>query len=63
MERVAEFNSKYPVGSEVHWRRANGTMTDATVRNAAEVKRGLGAVVWLDGIAGPKSLDRIEEAR
>lgn len=60
-QRVEDFNAKFPVGSHVHFRKANGSLTPATVRSAAEVHRGIGAVVWLVGIAGPKSLDRIME--
>jgi len=61
--RVAEFNAKHPVHSDVLFRKVNGEVVPASIRQPAELRRGVGPVVWLDGIAGPKSLDRIEEAR
>jgi hypothetical protein len=60
--RAADFNAKFPVGSVVHFRKADGSLSAEKIRTAAKVDSG-DIVIRLVGIAGPKGLHRIQEAR
>lgn len=55
----APWNSVYPVGTSVDYRRDDGSTFATKTRTEASVLSGHTAVVWVDGIAGCVSLERI----
>ena len=53
---VDDFNTRYPVGSQVILRTDSGER-DTRVIHAAEVMGGHSAVAWFDGIRGAYSIE------
>ena len=56
------WNQHYPVGTEVLVRRDAGQVTRTRTRGEAEV-RGAIAVIFLDGIGGYYSLERVSPVK
>lgn len=61
-EKVDEFNRENPVGTPVIVRRDDGMRVLTTVRDAAVVLPSGAPVVWLKGVSGCHSLDRVRPA-
>ncbi len=57
--KVDAFNESNPVGSSVTVIKDLGEKIETTVRHPAEILSGHTAVVWLKGISGCYSLDRV----
>jgi hypothetical protein len=53
------FNSRYPVGQKVSFRKDDGAGSITVTRSKAEVLSGHSAVIWLEGISGCYLLDRV----
>jgi hypothetical protein len=56
------WNDKYPVGVKVVVSRDNGEQYPTTTRSTAQVLQGHSAVIWVYGITGCYSLDRVRPA-
>jgi hypothetical protein len=57
--QVKEWNRDCPVGTPVTVSRDDGSEFETKTRSAARVLSGHTAVIWVDGIAGCYSLDRV----
>lgn len=55
---IVNWNKKYPVGTKVNVKKDNGEVLNTVTRSAADVI-GCMAVIWVEGIAGCYSLDRV----
>lgn len=53
------WNAANPVGTRVVLRKDLGTEVNTRTRSVAEVLSGHSAVVWLEGVTGCYSLDRV----
>ncbi len=57
--RCDVFNKKHPVGSDVTVILDFGQQKETKVKYPAEIMSGHTAVVWVEGISGAYSLDRV----
>ena len=57
--KIEVFNKKHPVGSKVTVIKDLGEKIETEVRFPAEILSGHSTVVWLVGISGCYSLDRV----
>lgn len=51
---------RHPVGTQVAYRRDDGTTVSTRTRSAPQVLTGHTAVIWLEGLAGCVALHRVE---
>lgn len=58
--QVENWNLKHQVGTDVTVRKDSGEVVVTKTRSQAQVLSGHSAVIWLEGIAGCYSLDRVE---
>lgn len=56
---AATFNKNAPIGTPVSYRTDLGKVVETKTRSEASVLGGHTAVVWLDGIAGCVSVERV----
>jgi hypothetical protein len=57
---VDKWNAKWPVGKSVLVKRDDGSITLTRSRSRAQLLGGHTAVIWVEGIAGAYSLERVE---
>jgi hypothetical protein len=57
--KVRVFNQRHPVGSSVAIIKDDGEVVETTIVRRADILSGLVPVVWLDGITGAYSFDRV----
>lgn len=55
----ADFNAKFPVGTEVDVRRDSGDVKRTRTRSAAWIAGGHSVLVSLEGISGGYDVDRV----
>jgi hypothetical protein len=56
---VNEWNKKHPIGTAVVATRDDGEELPTKTRSEAKLLGGVTAVIWLEGIPGGYSLDRV----
>lgn len=54
---IRDWNSKYPIGTDVIYERALGPALCTTTRSAAQVLAGHTAVIFVEGVSGCVRLD------
>lgn len=57
---VNEFNRKYKIGTAVDVTRDNGEVLRTKTASEAQMIGGHTAVIWVDGITGCYSLNRVK---
>ncbi len=58
--RVDDWNAKWPVGTDVRFRKDSGEIVLTKTRTKAEVLSGHSAVIWLEGVSGCYDLARVK---
>jgi len=58
--KVERWNRRYPVGTPVIVQRDNGDLYTTRTRSEASLLPSGTAVIWVDGISGCYSLDRVK---
>lgn len=59
IESVRAWNRSHPVGTDVIYARDHGGPLYTVTRSAAQMLAGHTAVIWLDGIDRPVTLERV----
>lgn len=59
IERIKDWNSKYPIGTDVIYSRDLGPRLHTTTRSAAQLLNARIPVIFLDGVASCVPLDRV----
>lgn len=57
---VDSWNCNNQIGAPIYYRNDLGKITETTTRTDASVLGGHTAVIWLDGVSGCVSLDRVQ---